>query len=201
MPEGPAGNLDAVLDRPDAPPRAAVVVCHPHPQYGGTKENKVAFTLARAAQEAGCAAARFDFRGVGASEGAYDQGRGEIDDALAVADWARDETGCDRIVFAGFSFGAAVALRAALQRGAAGLITVALPADYFDLPLPRPDCPWLAVHGDADEVADPGAALEALQALEPAPDVKTMTGAGHFFHGRLTELRRWVSEWLASHVV
>lgn len=199
---GPAGALDALVECPDSPPVAVAVVCHPHPQHGGAKTNKVTYTLARSAGEAGCAAVRFDFRGVGDSDGVFDGGVGEVEDALAVVNWACAASGCERLVLAGFSFGAAVAVRAAMRASPAALMTVALPTRYFDDALPRPDCPWLAVHGDADEVADPDAAGDVLQGLSPAPDLVWLAGAGHFFHGRLGELRgavtRRLNEWLAD---
>lgn len=197
---GPAGALDALAECPDERPRAVAVVCHPHPQHGGAKTNKVAYTLARAAVQSGCAAVRFDFRGVGASEGGFDHGVGEVDDVLAVAEWARRAGGCQRLVLAGFSFGAAVAVRAAMQASAKALVTVALPTVYFDGAVPRPDCPWLALHGDADDVADPGVARDALQGLSPAPEWVLLAGVGHFFHGRLSDLRDTTAarlgEWL-----
>lgn len=197
---GPAGSLDALVEAPETDTDTVAVVCHPHPQQGGAKTNKVTYTLARAAVQAGCAAVRFDFRGVGASEGAFDNGVGEVDDALAVAEWALATSGCVRIVWAGFSFGSAVALRAAMRRTAVGLVTVALPSRYFAEALPRPACPWFAVHGDADDVADPAAAASALQALSSSPAVEWVSDAGHFFHGRLGGLRATVAahlrDWL-----
>lgn len=193
---GPVGALDALVESPEAAPDAVAVVCHPHPQHGGAKTNKVTYTLARAASQAGCAAVRFDFRGVGASAGAFDDGFGEVDDALAVAEWAQQASGCDRLILAGFSFGAAVALRAAMRKPPAALVTVALPTAYFDNGPPRPDCPWLAVHGDADDVADPVAAGDVLQALSTPPELVWFAGAKHFFHGRLGELRSAVRDQL-----
>lgn len=199
---GPAGVLDALVETPDAPVDAVAVICHPHPQHGGAKTNKVVYTLARSALQAGCAAVRFDFRGVGDSAGTYDQGVGEIEDALAVVQWAQRTSGCERLVLAGFSFGAAVALRAATRDTPVALVTIALPTSYFDEQLPRPNCRWLAVHGDADEVADSEAAKRSLRALAPPPETLWMPEAGHFFHGRLNDLREAVggqlAEWLPS---
>lgn len=199
---GPAGALDALVELPDAKPRAVAVVCHPHPQHGGAMTNKVTHTLARAAVEAGCAAMRFDFRGVGNSAGVYDYGVGEVEDALAAARWAQQTSGCDRLLLAGFSFGAAVALRAALRHAPVALVTVALPTAYFDNALPTPDCHWLAAHGSDDDVADPVAARNALCRLSPAPEMVRFADTGHFFHGRLGELRAVVStrlqQWLAA---
>lgn len=195
---GPVGLLDALVETPDSATDTVAVVCHPHPQQGGAKTNKVTYTLARAATQSGCASVRFDFRGVGESEGAFDNGVGEVEDALAVAEWAQATSGCKHLVLAGFSFGSAVALRAAMQRQPIGLITVALPTRYFDNGLPQPACPWYAVHGDADEVADPDVARSALQALSSPPETEWLGEAGHFFHGRLSELRSKVATHLSS---
>lgn len=197
--DGPAGTLEVDVSLPEHGPRGAAVICHPHPQYGGSLDNKVVFTLARAARESGLAAVRFNFRGVGKSEGAYDEGAGELDDARAVIEWAG--AAARGLVLAGFSFGAAIALRAAGGRDVRGLATVALPVRYFD-ELPRPDCPWLAVHGDADDVADCAEAVRRLEALTPAPEIEVLAGAGHFFHGRLSDLREAVAprfrEWAGA---
>lgn len=201
--EGPAGALEVVVETPAADAYAAAVICHPHPRYGGTLDNKVVFTLARAARNAGLAAVRFNFRGVGASAGVYDEGRGELDDCRAVLDWAAAHASVEGPVLAGFSFGAAIALRAAAEVPARGLATIALPVDYFD-ELPRPTCPWLAVHGDADDVADCGTAKRRLEALDSPPEIEILAGAGHFFHGRLSDLRAAVTPrftaWAASAV-
>ena len=111
---GPAGAIECALDAPAAvPPRGVAIVCHPHPQHGGTLDNKVAQTLARAFVQLGHRAVRFNFRGVGASQGAWDEGRGEVDDALAVIAAHRDP-GLP-LLLAGFSFGAYVAAQAAQE--------------------------------------------------------------------------------------
>jgi len=192
---GPAGELEMAVAMPDSGPRAAAVVCHPHPLYGGSLDNKVAYALARVCRDAGMAVARFNFRGVGTSEGSFDDGRGETADALAVADWLTRRVPERALLWLGFSFGAGVALRAAEHRLPRGLVTVALPTRYFD-PLPRPDCEWLAVQGETDEIVDANTALQALGALVPAPQVETIHDCGHFFHGRLGELRDRVAPFL-----
>jgi len=114
--EGPAGALEAVLEDPGAAGISYAVVCHPHPLYGGTMDNKVVTTVARALQDAGMPTLRFNFRGVGASDGAFDQGSGETADADAVAAWGAERWPGRTLVIAGFSFGAYVALRLAQQR-------------------------------------------------------------------------------------
>lgn len=195
---GPAGNLAATIETTAAAPHGVAVICHPHPLHGGTRQNKVVTTLARAARSAGLDALRFDFRGVGDSQGEHDHGVGEQDDCRAAIDHAGDALGGLPIVLMGFSFGAATALRVVAADGAAALVTVGLPAGYFEKELPTPDCPWLAVHGSADEIADPAAARAALTALITPPQTHWVPGAGHFFHGRLGELKQMVSDFLLA---
>jgi uncharacterized protein len=188
---GPAGALEVVLEEPasKAPTRFAVV-CHPHPQFGGTLDNKVVHTLARTLQELGMPTLRFNFRGVGQSAGSFGDGIGETDDALAVVDWGRARWPGAALWLAGFSFGGFVALRASLVRGCERLITVAPPVQRFNFKELRvPRCPWLVIQGDADEIVDHRAVMEWTLSLEPAPDVRILSGVDHFFHGRLHELK------------
>jgi hypothetical protein len=158
--------------------------------YGGTMDNKVVTTVARALRAAGMPTLRFNFRGVGKSDGIFDSGVGETADADAVAACGAARWPGRGLVIAGFSFGAYVALRLAQQRPATHLITVAPPVQRFDFSgLKPPPCPWLVVQGDADEVVDPNTVIAWVNALEPRPQLLIMPGAGHFFHGRLLELR------------
>lgn len=190
--EGPAGALELLVSAPNeaVEPQGVGVVCHPHPMHGGTLDNKVAYMLARGCNEAGLTAVRFNFRGVGASAGTFDEGKGEVDDLLAVATWSREQWPDARLVLLGFSFGAYVALRGAHRARPVQLITVAPPLRYFnDGEVPVPTCPWLVVQGDVDEVVDSRAVRERLQALQPAPQIRVLPDVGHFFHGHLTELR------------
>jgi alpha/beta superfamily hydrolase len=162
-------------------------------------DNKVVYTIARALQTSGIATLRFNFRGVGASEGTYDDGVGETRDAAAVADFGAARWPNRRLILAGFSFGAFVALRLALARDTAHLITVAPPVGRFDFSeLHAPDCPWLVVQGDADDVVDPSAVIAWVKRQEPTPDLRVVPGVGHFFHGHLAELRDTVIEALRS---
>ncbi|MES1951235.1 alpha/beta hydrolase [Salinisphaera sp. S4-8] len=190
--DGPAGELQIDIDTPEEGARGIVVICHPHPQHGGTKDNKVVFMIARAAVMAGLAAIRFNFRGVGASQGSYDAGVGEVDDAAAVRDWALAASDLPLAALTGFSFGSAVALRLADRDAPPSLVTVGFPSTYFDGALPRPQTDWLAVFGDADDVIDVDASIAAVRELEPPVDVQILEGAGHFLHGRLTDLRKRV---------
>jgi uncharacterized protein len=198
---GPAGALEARVEDPVAAGGVhpvVGVVCHPHPLHGGTMQNKVVHTVARAMQEAGAATVRFNFRGVGASEGRYDDGIGELADALAVVDWTRRQFDCDALWLAGFSFGAATALQAAAHGvRPLRLVTVAPPVGRIILePIPRPDCPWLVVQGDRDELVDFATVRRWVAGYSPPPELAVIEGAEHFFHGRLGDLRTAVLRFL-----
>lgn len=192
---GPAGHLEALLDTPPGPLAAAVgVVCHPHPQHQGTMLNKVVHTLGRALNDLQIPVVRFNFRGVGASEGAYADGEGETADAVAVADWALRRFPGAQLWFAGFSFGAAVAIRAAVERPCQQLISVAPPVARMARLLgdARPSCPWLLVQGTADEVVPAGDVEAWARARSLPPDLVLLPDVDHFFHGRLTLLRETI---------
>lgn len=187
---GPAGTLECALDAPshDGPPRGVAVLCHPHPLHGGTMENKVVQTLARALRQVGWRTVRFNFRGVGASHGHWDGGRGEVDDALAVVAAVRDAS--LPLALGGFSFGGYVASQAAarLQPPAQRLVLVAPATVNFDV-APVPDH-TLVIHGEADDVVPLAATLDwARQQTLP---VVVVPGVGHFFHGQLPLLKSLV---------
>ena len=195
---GPAGRLEAVYELPPVDELAgAVVVCHPHPQHGGTLHNKVAHTLARSFVRLGFAALRFNFRGTESSEGRFDNGVGELDDALAAISWLREKHPGMTLWLAGFSFGAAIAVRAAARQDVDGLISVAPAVARFGAGLERqPLCPWLVVQGDEDELVSVDEIVDWLNVLDPGPELLVMTGAEHFFHGRLVDLREAVREFV-----
>ena len=136
---------------------------------------------------------------VSGSEGRHDDGVGESEDAAAVADWALRATGAARLWSLGFLFGRVCRLPAATARDAAALVMVAPPVQRFDFTrLPVPHGPWLVAQGDADDLVDHDGRSPGRRALDPAPEVRTLPGAEHFFHGRLTELRSILSGWLAA---
>jgi alpha/beta superfamily hydrolase len=192
---GQAGVIEAVANMPSQPAATPVVavVCHPHPLYGGSLDNKVAYTLARSCAETGMVTLRFNFRGVGASEGLYSGGEGEVEDAQAVLDWALQAAGATHFVLAGFSFGGYVSVMLAGQRRPLQLVTVAPALNYVEAPAWHdPGCPWLVIQGDADDVVDCRQNLERLKDVRPEPDVHVLAGVGHFFHGRLGDLRTLV---------
>jgi len=133
---------------------------------------------------------RFNFRGVGASAGRHDEGRGETDDAAAVAAWGAQRFGGRPVAIAGFSFGAYVAMRLAQTLTPSRLIMIAPPVGRFEFtPLAAPACPWLIVQGDADDVVDPKAVRQWADAQRPMARLTMLAGVGHFFHGHLVELR------------
>jgi len=193
--DGPAGRLEAVLELPaGTEPAGAAVVLHPHPQHGGTMHNKVAHTLARAFLKSEFAALRFNFRGTENSEGSYDDGAGERDDAIAAVDWLRGRYPELDLWLAGFSFGAAMAVKAAAVENVDGLVSIAPAISRFADGLDTvPACPWLVVQGDLDELVDVDETIAWVNGLEPGPEIVVMDGAEHFFHGRLAELREIVS--------
>ncbi|QXL84301.1 alpha/beta hydrolase [Comamonas sp. NLF-1-9] len=198
---GPAGAIEAVRSAPDdeASLRGTAVVAHPHPQFGGTMNNKVVQTLARAFVMAGFAAVRFNFRGVGESAGTYDEGRGELQDMLAVVQQAAAE---GPLALAGFSFGAFVASQALHtlweQRPATHAVLVGAAASNFDVAqVPEPArMRTLVVHGEHDDVVPLAAVLDwARPQLLP---VTVVPGGAHFFHGQLPLLRELVGRHLQA---
>lgn len=204
---GPVGQIEAKLEFPDdtvATPKAFGVACHPHPLYGGTMDNKVTHVLARAMNECGAPCFRFNFRGVGASAGSFDNGRGETEDLAAVVAEGRRRFPGAALWLGGFSFGAFVALRAARNLAPEKLMAVAPPVARFELgSVTHPDCDWLLVQGDADDVVPPEDVLS--WAAEPPhtpqgrpPRLHVLAGAGHFFHGRLHELKPLLLDFLKS---
>ncbi|MBS0571096.1 MAG: alpha/beta fold hydrolase [Proteobacteria bacterium] len=189
---GPAGALEAAVDVPNAAEaRAGVaIVCHPHPQHGGTMHNKVVTMLERALRESGLATVVFNFRGVGASQGSYDDGRGEADDLVAVAQWVQRTHPGDALWLAGFSFGSYVVARAASQLPVKQLILVAPPVSRWDFAqLVAPACPRLVIQGEADEIVDPAAVYAWVAAQPDSPTLVRLPETGHFFHRRLMDLR------------
>jgi alpha/beta superfamily hydrolase len=152
--------------------------------------NKVVTMIERSLRESGLATVRFNFRGVGASTGAFDNGDGESGDLVAVAQWVRKARPGDALWLAGFSFGSYVALRSARSLGADALVLVAPPAGRYDFgEIAAPGCPWLVVQGEEDEVVDPQSVFDWIEGLDPKPTVVRMPDTGHFFHRRLMDLR------------
>lgn len=187
---GPAGELEAILEDPGGQSGVVAVVCHPHPLHGGTMHNKVVHTLARTFNRLGVPALRFNFRGVGNSQGGYDSGDGESLDAEAVMDYAASRYPGRGIWLAGFSFGARVALTLAARREADLLVTVAPPVGRMDMSgIAQPGCRWIILQGDRDELVDADQVVEWVNQLAPGPELVVFEGVDHFFHGRLVQMR------------
>lgn len=190
---GPVGDLEAIVDLPDADVDArplVAVVCHPLPTEGGTMHNKVVTMAARALRELGASTVRFNFRGTGNSAGTYDEGNGETADLAAVVAWVRRERPGHALWLAGFSFGAYVSLRASDALQPDGLISIAPPAgrwDFESIVLPR--CPWLVIQGEADEIVDPEAVYDWLDDRGADAELVRMPDTSHFFHRKLMDLR------------
>lgn len=193
---GPAGQIEVQLTTPRGAAWGGCVICHPHPLYGGAMSNKVVYTLASTAGKAGLATVRFNFRGVGKSAGVHDDGVGETDDTVWLAAQLRAALPSSApLLMAGFSFGGFVSLKAAPKVGAAALMSVAPPFSYTraiyavgDGAPPAPGCPWSVIHSRDDDVVAYEDSAAVLASYDPAPELTTVDGAGHFFHGRLGEV-------------
>lgn len=202
--DGPAGALELLVQTPPQVTGPVCVICHPHPQYGGTLDNKVVYTLARAALTLGAPAVRFNFRGVGRSAGAFADAVGEVDDLIAVAAFARARWPDRPLHVAGFSFGAAVALRGHVAVGAHSVLLVAPPAGMGYLePVAAPAVPWQVIHGRNDQLIGLDVLQRWLRSVDPAAPLRVIDDADHFFHGRLTPLREaaqafWEPLWQAA---
>jgi alpha/beta superfamily hydrolase len=196
---GPAGPLDLAIDQPDGEVRGTVVIAHPHPLFGGTMDNKVVQTIARAFVQCGWQAVRFNFRGVGGSAGAYDAGRGELEDLLAVVQ-AQAPHGA--LALAGFSFGAFVTSHAAHQLHPQcpieKLVLVGTAASRFEVAPVASDLQpnTLVVHGEVDDTV-PLASVMDWARPQNLP-VTVIPGVEHFFHGQLPLLRSVVVRHVAS---
>lgn len=188
--DGAAGKLEGVLSLPDRLPGAYVALLgHPHSLQGGTMNNKVVTTMARAFRELNIPSLRFNFRGVGASQGQYDAGAGESEDMLALMRLWQEAFPGTRCLFAGFSFGSYVAWRAAAQSDSALLISIAPPVHHYDFKAFPAPFPWSIVQGEDDEVVPPELVFEfAAEASPPIPVVR-FADTGHFFHGKLIQLK------------
>lgn len=202
---GLAGRLEALLNAGSPDATHAALVCHPHPLYGGTLHNKVVFHAMKALNSFGFPVLRFNFRGTGLSEGEHAGGIGEVDDVRTALDWLEREFGLP-LIFAGFSFGAAVGLRAAYSDDRVrALIALGLPAipvedRVYDFDFLR-GCtkPKLFVSGSRDQFGPPGK-LEALVDTFAEPKKLVRIEAGdHFFEGRLREMRETLQQWLKEY--
>lgn len=186
--EGPAGRIELAVADPGENRRGCAVIAHPHPLHGGTLDNKVVQTLSKAFVGLGYTALRFNFRGVGDSEGVFDDGLGETEDLLAVARFAQAQYGSSRLLLAGFSFGGFVAAAAAKTLAPARLVLIAPAVGRF--PVDQVPEGTLIVHGDEDDVV---ALADVFAWARPQHlPVVVFPGTGHFFHGMLVPLQHLV---------
>lgn len=199
--DGPAGKLESLyLEQPEA--KGIALICHPHPLYAGTMHNKVVATLQRTARDNQWSTLRFNFRGVGKSEGSYGEGEGEIQDAEAAINWLMAKNPNLPLVIMGFSFGSCVAACLAGNLEKQGitikqLIMVAPPIERFDITGCTPEqCPLLVIQPEADEVVDPQSVYDWSAILTTPHTLLTVPECSHFFHGRLTDLRDLITPYL-----
>jgi len=192
--DGPAGRIEAVITDPGEARRGYALIAHPHPLHGGTLDNKVVQTLAKAFHALGFAAVRFNFRGVGGSDGVFDDGRGELEDLLAVERFAIERFGNIERVLAGFSFGSFVAASAAEQLDARYLVLVAPAVGRFPLGTVPKDT--LVIHGEEDDVVLLSDVFDWARPQQVP--VVVFPGTGHFFHGVLIELQNLVTRFCSK---
>ncbi len=190
---GPAGRMECLLDPPDTAPRGIALVAHPHPLYGGTMENKVAQTLARTFVALGYATARFNFRGVGESEGVHDDGRGEVDDMAVMMAYMQGQYPGLPVALSGFSFGTFVQAQfqqrlIAEGRPAERLALVGTAAGKWPMPPVPPDT--ILIHGELDDTITLAQVFDWVRPL--GIPVIVIPGAGHFFHGKLNVLKNLI---------
>ena len=190
--QGSAGRIECLSGMPtnsEEDRKTIGIICHPHPLFGGTMTNKVTHMIEKAYRELGLHTIRFNFRGVGESEGEHDNGIGETDDLISIYHWAKELFPDYEFWIAGFSFGSYPALRACSEIKPTQLLTVAPPVERYDYSeLEIPQCPWLVIQGEDDDVVTPKAVYDYVSSTDPSPQLVTFK-AGHFFHRRLLDLK------------
>ena len=190
---GPSGKIEAVAELPDDRSKNIVaVICHPHPLFEGNMNNKVVTTLVRTFQKLSAVAIRFNFRGIGNSEGEYGSVTGELEDLRVVIAWAQQQYPNADLWLAGFSFGSYIAAKVATEiPNVKQLISIAPPVENMDFAnLPKISCPWVIVQGDTDEVVSAEQVYAWLETRTEPYQLIRMPDVGHFFHGKLIELRK-----------
>ena len=197
---GPAGRLEALLEEPDETASGMALVCHPHPQHGGTMHNKVVFQAAKALDSLGIAVLRFNFRGAGLSEGAHDKGNSEVDDVRAALEFMTGEFAGTPLLVAGFSFGCWVGLRAGCEDARVEkLIGIGAPVNSSDFSyLSKCTKPKLFVHGANDEFGDVERVRRLVTSLPGENELTVVNGVDHFFTGKIEELGKAVRDWLEA---
>jgi alpha/beta superfamily hydrolase len=204
---GPAGNLESAFSRGDTDAHlsalhAVVIICHPHPQHGGTMDNKVVTTLMRTYRDLGVHVLRFNFRGVGKSEGVFDNAKGELDDLLAVIEWAKNNLPESPMLLAGFSFGSSIAARASYAVAHLRHLTlVAPPVERYDYDREGVfNAPVCVVQGDQDERVIAQGVYDWVAQLQSPSELIRYPEATHFFHGFLSQLKTDLSATLLRQI-
>jgi len=209
MPEvifnGPEGRLEGRYQHNRVPDAPIALMLHPHPQHGGTMNNKVVYSLYQAFARRGFSVLRFNFRGVGRSQGVYDRGEGELSDAASALDWLQNfNQSASACWIAGFSFGAWIGMQLLMRRPEiSGFVSISPPANMFDFSFLAP-CPssGLILHGSADELVPPASVEKLVTKLNNQKnleiDYRLIEGANHFFHDRLQDLESQVESYLAQ---
>lgn len=193
--EGPAGSLEVAVDVSDVVSTDVAILCHPHPLYGGTMNNKVITTAARAFNDVGIQAVRFNYRGVGESEGEFGQVLGEAADGAAVIQWVRSCFPQTRFWLCGFSFGSAVAAQLARDIAAQQLITLAPAVHHYDFDqFTDLTLPWTVIQGEIDEIVPPQDVYAWVDRMPRTIDLKKLPDTSHFFHKKLLVLRDLLKE-------
>lgn len=195
--DGPSGALELKTALPEQTPHHIGVICHPNPLQEGTMDNKVVHTVAKAFERLGALSVRFNYRGVGASEGEFGQTAGELDDLSVVVRWVRQHYPHTPLWLAGFSFGAYIAARGAMLHAPQRLLTIAPAVHLMDYSTLEQVCPWMTVVAMADEVVP----VPDIQAwLATMPDIETLEvpDCSHFFHRKLVPLREAVEHYFAG---
>lgn len=196
--QGPAGFLEVGYSQV-ALPTNQLLVCHPHPQYGGTMYNKVITTVVRLGQKKCMHTCRFNYRGVGESEGVYDNATGEVEDSLAVANWFLGQSNLANLWLVGFSFGAYIAYQAANRLPVKGLILIAPAITRMDYnKVKEPSIPTWVIHGQEDELIATDKVLEWSQGIRNCRETYIIPHASHFFHGRLGELTTYLDNVIST---
>lgn len=192
--QGPAGQLEVMVSRAASAPEASwALICHPHPLHQGTMNNKVVTTLHKAFSNLGISTLRFNYRGVGKSEGRYGETVGESEDCLALLRWIQEQAPDASVRLAGFSFGAYIAANVASQETVSHLLTIAPAVHHAPFEaLSDITCPWLVIMGEQDEIVPFESVQQWYDNLSADKTLITMEEAGHFFHGDLVTLRQLI---------
>jgi len=193
---GRAGAIEAMLHIPESDessltPKAIAVCCHPHPLFGGTMTNKIVHTITKTYCRMGIVTLRFNFRGVGKSEGSHDKGIGESEDLLELCQLLKESWPEQELWLAGFSFGSWVSVNAAREAGAKQLLSIAPPVQYFDFKKEQmPECPWLVLMGEEDDIVEPELVFQWIDEQSNPPELIKFPETGHFFHGKIAQMSK-----------